>query len=510
VAWRLFHQEIRLNEDTTSPFSSDPEDVVLRAQYVAEARRFVPPDFDVEAFWFDLLGSFDASFLGKLNIIQLMTRGGIPPDELLAMREELNDSVERWNDLLGVEASKAARAKVRRMRVADPRDPAVMAALPTGDPDEDAAALLYAFVRVAGVEEVSSEERLDLLRRAAFCVPVLPDVQRCLAKMITVMALEAPSPERQEELLREALMWVTRAQQQAPEDPQIGEAAGYILEELAALCGDDEATELLAQAAESYAIALRGAGECADPEAVAQQATLGLALANWQLGVNAGDREQERSQLAKSLAEMQRAVEKADPEDRNQILFFVGAIALDLAWAEDDTEARRRAFEAARDSFALAEPESGAQGYQAVALLGLAALSRGDERRRLAEQAAGYLAVAVAPGDADADGAGGLDRKAARAWLYLAAESAGVERLEAAECAVTAARRGLEREPGKGRYNLACALSLAGQVEAAAGELAAAIELEPGAAQEALADADLVPLFAARPDLRAALERRVA
>lgn len=490
-------------EDTSSPSlaPSDPDDAALRARYIDAARRWAPPGFAVEKFWFDLLGSFDLSLPGKLNVIYQMSNGYIPPDEILALREEVDEDVKRWNGLLGVETSEAVRAMVRRHRP-DPRDPIAMASLPPGSPDEEAAVLLYAFVRVAGVEEVSAEERLDLLRRSADAGPALPDVQRCLAKMTTIMALEAPDPERKEALLRQALDWVSRAQRQAPEDPLVNDNAAYILEELSVLCGEEEATRLLTRAAECCAVVLGCAGTYSDSGSIERQAIVGLAMANWQLGVNAEDPEEARHRLAESLAQMQRAVGMVGPEECNQVRFYTGAVALDLAWAETETEARRRAFEAAREAFAAVEPEVGAQEYQAVPLLGLAALSRGDQRRRLAEQASGYLAMAAGPGEGD-----GVFPP--RAWLYFAAAPGVTEGLEGPELAVTAARRGLEREPG-GRYALACALSLAGQVEAAAGELEAALEHDSRVAQEALADPDLAPLLAARPDLRAALERRVA
>jgi hypothetical protein len=458
--------------EVASLFSAAPQDAPFRAQDVAAARRWVPPGFDVKAFWTDVLGSFDASFLGKVNVITKMTRGEIPLEDLLTIRRELDEEVERWNGLFGVEASAAVRARIRRSWV-DPREPAAMVALPPGTPDETAAVLLYAFIRVAGVEAVSSEERLELLRRAAEAGPALPDVQRCLAEMTTVMALEATTEERQEALLRDALEWLTRAQRQEPENPRIGEETGYVLSELSALCERDEARGLWARTSESYAVALRGLGRCIDPQKTEHQANVGRALALWHLGQDATEREEKRRTLAESLLHMQRAA-RSGLGGRNDARFFAGAIALDLAWAEEDTGARRSACETAHACFAAsaaAEPDDGALVcYLAISLLGRAALLADDERRQLTRQAVGLFdSVAhLVAADEIGERSGGIELKEARAWRDLAAACAGAERRAAVERAVAAARRALEREPEDedGARELASALCLAGEAEA--------------------------------------------
>ncbi len=516
------------DDDTPSHFSPDPEQAAILAEYMEQARRWVPADFDIDAFWYEVLGDLDLSMVGKLNLIHEMIEGEIPFEEVLELRAEVAEGVERWNDLLGEEAADAVRGVVRRFSV-NPRDATAMAALPPGDSDEDAAVQLFAFVRVAGVEEVTAAERLDLLRRAAGARPTLPGVQRTLAKMFTILAVESPDPVEQKALLKDALHWMTRAQRQDPDDPGLHEDVAYTLEELIQAAGNTpEGTALLPRLAEHYAAALRLADEPDAPRETGGQGEQdgqddqggkgdravrslhGLALTNWRLAMSADSTEECRRLLEEALAQVRQAIARAAGEERLSYHSSAGGIALELGWLGGDPGEQRRAFESALESFAAAAPEdiADAQHHEGVAVLGLATLSAGAERAALVARAAGLFETAGATEQED----GSLDRGEAQAWLRLAAAEEGAERRAAAARAVTAARRGVAREPdsGDGRYDLACALSLAGDLDEAARELAAVVERDPGSAGNALADADFAPLFAARPELRAELARRGA
>jgi tetratricopeptide (TPR) repeat protein len=525
------------DDDIPSHFSPDPEQAAILAEYMAKARRWVPVDFDIDAFWYEVLGDLDLSMNGKLNLIHEMIEGEIPFEEVLELRAELVAGVERWDGLLGEDAADAVRDVMRRYTL-NPRDVSAMTSLPPGDPDEDAAVQLFAFVRVAGNKEVTAAERLDMLRSAAAARPSLPGVQRTLAKMFTILAVESPDPEEHKALLRDALQWITRAQRQCPEDPRLREDVAYTLEELLQVVDvEPEATALLSRLTEHYAAALRLAEE---PDAAANCAVRslhGLALTNWRLAMRTEEPDESRRLLEEALAQVRQAIAQGADDAELNYHSSAGGIALELGWLAGDAAERRRAFESALESFAAMAPEeeADARHHEAVALVGLALLAEGAERAELVARAAGLFAAAIASDPED----GMFDRSEAQAWLRLAAADGGdggdgsdgtagaaggdgaagpetaertAERRVAAERAVAAARRGLAREPedGEGRYDLACALSLAGDLEDAARELAAVLERDPGMTAHALADADLVPLFAARPELRGELEKRGA
>jgi hypothetical protein len=510
------------DDDSPSHFSPDPEQAAILAEYMAAARRWVPADFDIDAFWYEVLGDLDLSMNGKLNLIHEMIEGEIPFEEVLELRAELVAGVERWDGLLGEDAADAVRDVVRRYTL-NPRDVSAMTSLPPGDPDEDAAIQLFAFVRVAGNKEVTAAERLDMLRSAAAARPSLSGVQRTLAKMFTILAVESPDPEEQKALLRDALQWMTRAQRQCPEDPRLHEDVAYTLEELLQVVdGEPEAAALLSRLADHYAGALRLAGEPGAAANCAVRSLHGLSLTNWRLAMQAEEPDERRRLLEEALAQVRQAIAQGAGDAELNYHSSAGGIALELGWLAGDPAAQRRAFESALESFAAMAPEeeADARHHEAVALVGLAALVEGAERAELADRATGLFAAATASDPEDAT----FDRSEAQAWLRLAAaadgsavaagspDSATAERRSAAERAVAAARRGVAREPDvwEGRYDLACALSLAGELDDAARELAAVLELDPSTAGNALADADLAPLFAARPELRGELEKRGA
>jgi len=71
---------------------------------------------------------------------------------------------------------------------------------------------------------------------------------------------------------------------------------------------------------------------------------------------------------------------------------------------------------------------------------------------------------------------------------------------------VALARRASQIKPGFGDYNLACSLSLLGNLEEAGQALLSALRYRPGLTSFALTDPDLTPIWEARPDLRASLE----
>lgn len=509
------------DDDIPSHFSPDPEQAAILAEYMAAARRWVPADFDIDAFWYEVLGDLDLSMNGKLNLIHEMIEGEIPFEEVLELRAELEAGVQRWDGLLGEDAADAVRDVVRRYTL-NPRDVSAMTSLPPGDPDEDAAIQLFAFVRVAGNKEVTAAERLDLLRSAAAARPSLPGVQRTLAKMFTILAVESPDPEEHKALLRDALQWITRAQRQCPDDPRLHEDVAYTLEELLQVTGSGpEAAALLPRLVEHYAAALRLAGEPEAPANCAVRSLHGLALTNWRLAMQAEEPDESRRLLEEALAQVRQAIAQGADDAELNYHSSAGGIALELGWLAGDAAQRRRAFESALESFAAMPPEdeADARHHEAVALVGLALLAEGAEgaeRAELVARAAGLFAAATASDPED----GMFDRSEAQTWLRLAAADGAdgavgldaAERRAVAELAVAAARRGLAREPedGEGRYDLACALSLAGDLDDAARELAAVLERDPGMTGHALADADLVPLFAARPELRGELEKRGA
>jgi Flp pilus assembly protein TadD len=72
------------------------------------------------------------------------------------------------------------------------------------------------------------------------------------------------------------------------------------------------------------------------------------------------------------------------------------------------------------------------------------------------------------------------------------------------------ARQANEIKPGAGDYNLACALSRLGEASEAATLIQADLQRRPYLRSHALQDPDLQPLWTARPDLKAAIEKELA
>jgi tetratricopeptide (TPR) repeat protein len=490
-------------DDLYADFSAlTPELRAARAKLLAHASRFAPPGFDLETFCDDLAGHLEAPPDKKLLLFSDLVIRNVPTALLLEVREELDESIERWNDVLGPATAAAVRRKVAR-HGADPLDLDALAALPREDPDEDAAVLLYTFARTAGRDMLLPAEQRRLLRAAAAAGPVHPDVQAALGKFLTILAND--ELEDRLELLDQAEQWFNRVLAQAPEDPEhLGDFA-HVLVERALTLGGQASVPLLRQASAHYAAALRCAGAQGTLDNVVNSALLGQATANWHLTEFLTDPEESKRLLEESMEQLQQLIDRTALEA--DLCSFLGSMAFDLGRLPGSEQSRRQAFEIAcsrfEDAVAADPADARATCQWARALLGLAGLTPVPARQPLVERAAALFAEAIRLLPA----AVWPCECAAAAWLELASASTDAERRAAAERAQAAARRALELEPEECGYNLACALSLLDRAEEAAQVLIAVLEHQPEMVAQALNDPDLAPLFEACPDLPAGLER---
>jgi len=479
--------------DTLAPvFEKDR--AAMREKLLADARRHAPPGFDVETFWEHLMEHLEAPVAKRLLVFHDLTEGAIGPRRLLEMQQEVEEQRSWWNEQLGSDLADFLRRTIAR-RAADPLDLTEVLALRAGDPDEDAALLLYAFLREAGGPTPEAGERR--LREAVALQPSLASLWVVLSKGLSMLAMEETSPATQKRLFLDAARWLDEALRREPEHPEALFAHGKVLAELAVLSAGDERMTLTYRARERFIAAAQFPATAADGFG-------GAGTISWTLAGEATDEAEKREHLEEALQVLRRAlalgVRKPDGN------FPLAHVALDLGWMSDAAETREalfaescRHFEASSRAETLEAPALACWGS---AVVGLAIFRQGEDRRRLAKQAAELFQRSAARGD---DPAATHD-KAVWAWLKLAGESTGGERREAARRGAEAARRLNQVKPGEGDYNLACALSILGEHAEAAGRLIAALKHEPRLTSLALADPDLESLWEARPQLRKRVE----
>ena len=462
-------------------------------EFLAAARRYAMPGFDVETFWEHMIEHLDAPIPERILVLHDLVEGNIPPRRLLELQREIEEKRSFWNRYLGVELADLLRRKIARC-IFDPWDTAAVLALRSGDPDEDAALLLYVFMREAGGPTPAAGERR--LRAAVALGPRHPSIWTGLANGLLMLAREKRSAKVQKRLFREVERWLDEALRQAPEHPQALFARGEVLTELAVLSEGAKRRDLLRRSKQSFEAAGRGEG-------IAASSLRGAACVALLLPPTAEDEAQRRQEQEEAHRLLQQAVEGGEPNLR----LLLAHSALDRGWrTEDATEARRASFEEARAHGEACSAIEGLRGMAfaswGCAVVGLAAVSPPQERRSLTAQAVDLFRCAEAWADEPEES----PPKASSAWLSLAAESTGEGRREACRLAADAARLLSRKHPGEGDYDLARALSHLGEHAEAAGWLISALKRDPSLASSALEDPDLRSLWEARPQLRQRVE----
>jgi tetratricopeptide (TPR) repeat protein len=487
----------------------------IRREMLESARRYAPAGFDVETFWEHLIEHLRVSALDRLLLLNDFCEGNMAPRKLLELQQEVEEARSAWDTMLGVEMADLLRPKLAR-GVLDPYDTEEVLAQISGDPDEDAGLLLYAFWLefLREKDDLSLEEGEARLRQAAALHPRRASLWVALARGLEQLALARPPGERRKALFLDAHAWLDEALRRQPSLPEALLARGKVLAEIASLSGEAEQAALLDQSRQCFA-------EAAQSESVGMEGAAGQGMLTWWMAF--GD---EGEKPSEDLREAQGLLRQAFERGARHaaLRMSLGQIALDLAWRPGAAEERRALFEEAcghfkacseddsvADKWADEWPEEELLQHDAVtrwgaAVVGLAALSAKDDRKGFIQQAAELFDRAVRLVSDPA----GPHRAAACSWLQLCRESEGGDRGGAARRALDAARQLNRLQPGEGDYNLACALSYLGQHAEAAGCLTSALEHEPTLASSSLTDPDLESLWEARPQLRKRIAARGA
>jgi tetratricopeptide (TPR) repeat protein len=477
------------------------------------ARRYAPAGFDVETFWEHLIEHLRVSALDRLLLLHDFCEGNMAPRKLLDLQQEVEEARSAWDKMLGVEMADLLRRKLAR-GVLDPHDTEEVLAQISGDPDEDAGLLLYAFWLefLRENDDVSLEEGEEKLRQAAALHPRRASLWVALARGLEQLALSRPPGERRKGLFYEAHAWLDEALWRQPSLPEALLARGKVLAEIASLSGRAEQDALLGQSRQCFA-------EAAQFESASMEGAACQGMIAWWM-TDRDEEEKASENLREAYGLLRQAFERG--ARHATLRLGLGQIALDLGWLPGAAEERRALFEEAcghfkacseddsvEDKWADEWPEEELLQHDALirwgsAVVGLAASSAKDDRKGFIQQAAALFDRAVRLVSDPA----GPHRAAACSWLQLSRESEGGERQGAARRALDAARQLNRLQPGEGDYNLACALSYLGQHAEAAGCLTSALEYDPTMASSSLTDPDLESLWEARPQLRKRIEAR--
>jgi tetratricopeptide (TPR) repeat protein len=221
----------------------------------------------------------------------------------------------------------------------------------------------------------------------------------------------------------------------------------------------------------------------------------------WQMASASEDEVEKRELLVEACRLLRQSVVEGGMTEPTPIM-MLGEAALTLAWLPGDSRTRRNLFSDACEQFAAViarDPKDyRACMCRASAVVGLTALSHGDEMRSLSGQAEEAFAemVRLLPGESEPF----LD--ACDNWLRLASETDLDIAIEGARRAVDAARKANLVTPGSGDYYLACGLSRLGQTAEAAESLAAALARDPSRVSDSLRDPHLAAVWDSRSDWR--------
>ncbi len=459
----------------------------LRKDFIRVLGRKPPfPGFDAEAFWDQVIRSLVLGLSVKAQLLRKILNSPeikIPREISRGLQEEGS----RWLEILGPYGPELQRRVGEQM--IDVENEAALLKLRQGDEFD---AVLFGLLAVQAKEP---KRRAELLEEATRIDPRNTALLFVCGATLSELAQLADSDERRD-LLRQA---IAKYQQALAVKPDLYEALvnwGSSLAALAQLAGPEERKDLLLQVIAKY------------EQALAIKPDLHQAIYSWgnilAILAQLAAPEEKRELFRQAIRKYDQAL--AVMPDKHEALYNWG-LALDnlarLAEPEERKDLVRQAIAKYEQALAFKPDLHEALYNWGLALDHLAQLAEPEERKDLFRQAiAKYEQTLTVKPD---------KHEALVNWVSVLLRLADLtEEEEAGRLFIEAAEKAREvnrLQPGAGDYNLACALSRLGSFEEAAPLLEIDLQREPQRREHALEDPDLQPLWSARPDFRAAVER---